>query len=76
MTINPPAVASVLINLQFVLIDVEFFQNSVPVGIPQVHVAVIEEQLGIQLLLALPKLPTGGIKFFFTFLSKEYWKSR
>lgn len=53
------------------LIDVEFFQNCIPVGVPQVHVAVIEEQLGVQLLLALPKLPTGGIKLLFTFLQRN-----
>lgn len=71
MITNSPAVASLLINLQFVLVDVEFFQYCIPVGIPQVHVGVIEEQLGVQLLLPLPKLPTRGIKLFFTFLQRK-----
>lgn len=53
------------------LIDTEFFQDGIPVGVPQVRVGVIEEQLGVQLLLALPKLPTRGIKLFFTFLERK-----
>lgn len=66
-----PAVALLLVQLELVLVDVELFHQCIPVGIAQVLVCVIQEELVVQLFLPPPQLATGGVQFLFTLLESR-----
>lgn len=63
-----PPVALLLVQLELVLVDIELFNEGVPVGIAQVLVCVIEKELVVQLFLPPPQLATGGVQFLFALL--------
>lgn len=66
-----PAVALLLVQLELVLIDVELLNQGVPVGIAQVLVCVVQEELVVQLFLPPPQLATGGVQFLFALLQSR-----
>lgn len=65
---GPPPVALLLVQLQLVLVDVELFNEGIPVGTAQVLVRVVQKELVVQFFLPPPQLATGGVKFLLAFL--------
>lgn len=63
-----PPVALLLVQLELVLVDIELFNEGVPVGIAQVLVCVVQKELIVQLFLPPSQLAAGGVEFLFTFL--------
>lgn len=63
-----PPIALLLVQLQLILVNVEFLHQGITVGSAQVLVCVIQEELVVELFLPSPQLATGGIEFLFTLL--------
>lgn len=66
-----PPVALLLVQLELVLVDVELFNEGIPVGIAQVLVCVVQKELVVQLFLPPPQLATGGVEFLFALLERR-----
>ena len=68
---DPPAVALLLVQLQLVLVDVEFSDQGIAVGAVQVLVGVVQKELVVQFFLPPPQLAAGGIQLLFALLEKR-----
>ena len=68
---DPPAVALLLVQLQLVLVDVEFSDQGIAGGTAQVLVGVIQKELVVQFFLPPPQLVAGGIQLLFALLENR-----
>jgi len=68
---DPPAVALLLVQLQLVLVDVEFSDHGITGGAAQVLVGVVQKELVVQFFLPPPKLAAGGIQLLFALLENR-----
>lgn len=67
---DPPAVALLLVQLQLVLVDVEFSDQGIAVGAAQALVGVVQEELVVQFLPPL-QLAAEGIQLLFALLENR-----
>ena len=65
---DPPAVALLLVQLQLVLVNVEFSDQGIAGGTAQVLVGVVQKELVVQFFLPPPQLAAGGIQLLFALL--------
>ena len=68
---DPPAVALLLVQLQLVLVDVEFSDHGITGGAAQVLVGVVQKELVVQFFLPPPQLVAGGIQLLFALLENR-----
>ena len=68
---DPPAVALLLVQLQLVLVDVEFSDQGIAVGAAQALVGVVQKELVVQFFLPPPQLAAGRIQLLFALLENR-----